>query len=170
MDAAPTPLLSLHLVDEAATVALARALCPTLGAGGVLLLQGPIGAGKSLFARAVIQTLLASQGLAEEVPSPTYTLVQTYRAGTLEIWHADLYRLGSVDEIEELGLTAAFETALCLVEWPERLQDQAPADALWLDFAPASDPDARHLTLRGPAGRWNRIRPALAQLADGTDA
>lgn len=164
------PLLSLHLADEAATKAVARTLCPVLGAADTLLLEGPIGAGKSLFARAVIQTLLAAEGRSEEVPSPTYTLVQTYRAGALEIWHADLYRLGMPEETEELGLTAAFETALCLVEWPDRLSDLAPAGALWLDFAPTSEPGARTLTFRGPADRWSRIRPALARFADSANA
>ena len=163
------PLFSLRLADEAATVALARSMRRHLGAGDTLLLRGPIGAGKSLFARALIQALLADCGQAEEVPSPTYTLVQTYRCGELEIWHADLYRLGAVEEIEELGLSAAFDSALCLVEWPERLQELAPADALLLDFAVEGASDARLLSLCGRPARWGRLGAALKPLAGPGD-
>ena len=71
----------------------------------------------------MIQAKLQQAGLYEEVPSPTYTLVQTYSADALEIWHADLYRIESEREIAELGLDEAFESSLCLVEWPEKLPD-----------------------------------------------
>ena len=89
--------------DAALTAAFARALAPELGAGDTLLLDGPVGAGKSHFARALIRARL--QNPAEDVPSPTFTLVQTYE-GSPPIWHADLYRLTDAAEIDELGLTA----------------------------------------------------------------
>lgn len=141
------PLLDLRLPTSDATARLARALAPKLGAGDVLLLEGPLGAGKTHFARALIQERLAEEGLSEDVPSPTFTLVQTYDAGMLEIWHADLYRLTSADEVTELGLEDAFTTALCLVEWPDRLGDAAPASALSLRLEP--EDDARRLTAHG---------------------
>jgi tRNA threonylcarbamoyladenosine biosynthesis protein TsaE len=102
-----------------------------LSAGDCLLLDGPIGAGKSHFARSLIQTRL---GRAEDVPSPTFTLVQTY-AADVEIWHADLYRLSHPDEVFELGLESAFDTAICLVEWPDRLGKAAPQRAFRLTFS-----------------------------------
>lgn len=120
----------LFLPDAAATANLARALAPCLRAGDTVLLEGQIGAGKTHFARALIQHFLA-----EDVPSPTFTLVQTYDAPAFEIWHADLYRLTHPDEAVELGLTEAFESALCLVEWPERLGADRPEKALTLRFA-----------------------------------
>lgn len=109
------------------TTALAQRLAPLARPGNVLLLSGSIGAGKSLFARAFIRARLGAQ---IDVPSPTFTLVQTYEHPTGDIWHADLYRLGSPFEVIELGLDEAFQTAICLIEWPDRLGDMAPDDAI----------------------------------------
>ena len=128
-------LSAVPLPDPEATAALARRLAPHLRAGDVILLEGPIGAGKTHFARALIQAL----GVAEDVPSPTFTLVQTYEAPDFDIWHADLYRLTHPDEAVELGLTEAFESALCLVEWPEKLGRDAPNAALTLRFSIQGD-------------------------------
>ena len=116
------------------TSAFALRLAPQLGAGDCVLLEGNLGAGKSHFARTIIHEKLAEFGRWEDVPSPTYTLVQTYNAGSLEIWHVDLFRLRSADELVELGLEEAFGKALVLVEWPDRLGDLAPEDALCLRF------------------------------------
>lgn len=138
---AETLTVSLSSADH--TAKCAARLAPLLRAGDVILLHGDVGAGKTHFARALIQTRLTQ---TEDVPSPTFTLVQTYAADTVEIWHADLYRLSSVQEVEELGLTDAFETAICLVEWPDRLGALAPATALNLTFATTADEDARLLT------------------------
>ena len=104
--------------------------------GDVILLEGPIGAGKSCLARAFIRARLGEQ---EEVPSPTFTLVQIYDDGGTEIWHADLYRLTHPDEVWELGLDQAFGTAICLVEWPDRLGRHIPSDALRIRLEPMGD-------------------------------
>ena len=144
----PAPLASLTLPDQDATERLAARLAPRLGPGDTLLLDGPIGAGKTTFARALIRARL---GRAEEVPSPTFTLVQTYEAADTEIWHADLYRLGDPQEVLELGLDEAFATAICLVEWPDRLGTALPRDALRCRFE--AGPTAHALTLTGSA-RW----------------
>lgn len=151
---------TLRSPDE--TAHLAQRLGARLGAGDVLLLDGPIGAGKTHFARALIQSRLADAGRAEDVPSPTFTLVQTYFAGPLEIWHADLYRLSHPDDVLELGLAEAFETALCLVEWPDRLGDLAPPGALHLTFAHGGAEETRVLTLSATDPRW---APLLAEVA-----
>ena len=128
MPAAADPLI-LSLPTAAETEALGRRLAALARPGDAILLEGPIGAGKSCLARAFIRARL---GEAEEVPSPTFTLVQVYDADGTEIWHADLYRLTHPDEVWELGLDQAFDAAICLVEWPDRLGSHAPPNALTL--------------------------------------
>lgn len=124
-------LFAFSLIDEDATRALAERIADILQRGDTLLLEGDIGAGKSAFARALIRARL---GRMEDVPSPTFTLVQTYEDESGDIWHCDLYRLTHPDEALELGLEEAFETAICLIEWPDRLADAAPKSALRLSF------------------------------------
>jgi tRNA threonylcarbamoyladenosine biosynthesis protein TsaE len=123
----PVTTLSLDLPTAAETAALGQRLAGLARRGDAILLEGPIGAGKSCLARAFIQAFL---GREEDVPSPTFTLVQVYEAAGADIWHADLYRLTHPDEVWELGLEDAFETAICLVEWPDRLGGHLPPDAL----------------------------------------
>ena len=132
------------LPDEAATTDLARRISGHVGAGDVLLLSGELGTGKTAFARALIQSLQAQHGRPEDVPSPTYTLVQGYAAGGLEILHADLYRLSGADEVDELGLLDT--EALLLVEWPERAGGIWPG-AAWLSFFHQGE--GRRLVLAG---------------------
>jgi len=158
--------ITLAGIDAAQTGLLGAALSDRLGAGDVLLLSGPIGAGKSHFARAVIRTLLARVDLVEDIPSPTFTLVQTYQAGKLEIWHSDLYRLSLLEEVEELGLLDAFQTALCLVEWPDRLGDTAPDGCLRLAFGLCSDPDIRDVTVSARGVKWGWVKSILGRFAD----
>lgn len=128
--------LQISLADEAATTRFAAAMAAVLRPGDTILLQGPIGAGKSAFARGVIRARLNRM---EDVPSPTFTLVQTYDAPDGDIWHCDLYRLTDPSEVLELGLDEAFETAICLIEWPDRLGPDAPDTALTLSFAARAD-------------------------------
>lgn len=123
--------VTIPLPTAADTEALGRRLAALALPGDVILLEGPIGAGKSCLARALIRARL---GEAEEVPSPTFTLVQVYDDDGVEIWHADLYRLTHPDELWELGLDQAFETAICLVEWPDRLGTHLPPGAMTLQL------------------------------------
>ncbi len=161
---APPPVFTADLLlpSPEATAGLARWLAPRMLPGDVLLLDGPIGAGKTHFARALIQHLLAAAGCVEDVPSPSFTLVQTYHAAALEIWHADLFRLTGPDDVTELGLTDAFATALCLVEWPDRLGALAPPGALDLRFTLQAG-DRRHLELSTRSPRWSAV---IAEAAD----
>lgn len=122
---------TLYFADENQTAAFARSLAPVLRGGDTVLLRGEIGAGKTFFARAFIRAVL---GEDTEVPSPTFTLVQSYGTGDTEIWHCDLYRLTDPDEVLELGLDAAMATAICLIEWPDKLGSLTPKDALTLHF------------------------------------
>lgn len=133
------------------TCAIARRLGAVLRCGDVVLMTGDIGAGKTHFARCLIQSQMTAP---EDVPSPTYTLVQTYAGAAGEIWHADLYRLADPNDVLELGLTDAFESAICLVEWPDRLGDLAPRHALQLRIVGADTPDARTLTFSGDDAIW----------------
>lgn len=143
----------LKSADE--TALLAVKLGVLLQSGDCLLLDGPIGAGKTHFARNLIQSVLQ---VPEDVPSPTFTLVQTYDTQAGELWHADLYRLNNLDEIEELGLMEAFDAAICLVEWPDRLGNLAPNHALTLKLRPDADNEmVRHLTFEWTDPRWSRI-------------
>lgn len=147
------------LPSPEATADFAAQLATHLRAGDVLLLAGPIGAGKTHFARALIQSLLTTP---EDVPSPTFTLVQVYDGMSATIWHSDLYRLTHPDEVTELGLTDAFDDAICLVEWPDRLGDLAPASALHLSFTPGAHDDARRVTLHWSDPRWSDLMKELA--------
>ena len=146
-------LLESTLPDETAMAHFAAKIAPILSTGDTLLLEGDIGAGKSAFARALIRARLGRQ---EDVPSPTFTLVQTYEAPDGDIWHCDLYRLSHPDEAFELGLEDAFETAICLIEWPDRLGNAAPQSALRLSFL-AGD-SAHHVTVAGSAAWAKRLR------------
>ncbi len=159
--------LTILLPSPEETARLACRLAPLLQAGDTILLQGGLGGGKTHFARALIQERLRRAGRHEDVPSPTFTLVQVYEDDEAEIWHCDLYRLGGPDEVAELGLEEAFETAVCLVEWPERLADMTPADALLAQFEMLPDPGARRLHLSWTAPRWAAVLDMARERADG---
>ena len=143
------------LKTEADTAQLAQTIASHARAGDAILLSGPLGAGKSVFARAFLRSFCAMADM--EVPSPTYTLVQAYEAPTATAYHFDLWRLGSVEELDELGWDDACEGVM-LVEWPERLEDMAPPHALHITLCVAPD-GSRHATLAG----WpERLKPQQA--------
>lgn len=155
--------LSLTLPDADATAALAVRIAPHLRPGHVILLEGPVGAGKSHFARALIQSLLAAEGRQEDVPSPTFTLVQVYETRAGEVWHADLYRLTDPAEAVELGLDEAFERAICLIEWPDRLGEFAPKGAMVLALSYADAGEGREARIIADGSPWAAVRQALAK-------
>jgi tRNA threonylcarbamoyladenosine biosynthesis protein TsaE len=123
---------TLALPDEAATQALGRAIAAALEAGEAVCLTGPLGAGKSTLARALVRALTAPD---EDVPSPTFTLVQFYEGPRLNVAHFDLYRLSSADEAYEIGLDEALDEGAAVIEWPERLAGRLPADRLDVEIA-----------------------------------
>jgi tRNA threonylcarbamoyladenosine biosynthesis protein TsaE len=172
-DAALKPPVSVKLVLQApeATSDLARRLAGYLVAGDTILLAGSLGAGKTYFARSLIQAMLAEDGRYEEVPSPTFSLVQTYDTRRGEVWHADLYRLGSEDQLDELGLGDALGREICLVEWPEKLTAFLPPDALHLRLLyDDHNPEARCAEFSDASGRWKTVLEAIASGPKSADA
>ena len=147
--------IDLTLPNPAATERLAAIVAAQARPGDVILLSGDLGAGKTHFARAFINAL---SDAAEEVPSPTFTLVQSYAATVgghrLEIAHFDLYRLKNAREMEELGLEDALNDGAVLVEWPERAPEVLPPDALHVRLKQESG--MRNARLTGPA-RWEKL-------------
>ena len=154
-----TPEIVVDLPDEAATACLARRLVPLLRPGDFVALIGDLGAGKTAFARALIQAL----GVAEEVPSPTFPLVQTYESPIGRVWHFDLYRVGHPEELTELGWDEALGAGIVLAEWPARAGALLPAVRLDIGLAYGSAANARRATLI-PQGGWQALHPSFAAL------
>lgn len=161
--AAPAALFTRFLPDPAATAAFAVELAPVLRPGDVVALWGDLGAGKSTLARALIQALSPA---ADEIPSPTFTLVQTYpaeipspggAAQSIELWHFDLYRLTTPDQAYDLAIEEAFQEGISLIEWPDRLGYLLPRQRLDIHLENAGE--GRQLRLGGSAA-W------AARLAD----
>jgi tRNA threonylcarbamoyladenosine biosynthesis protein TsaE len=148
----------VFLADDTATTRLGAVLARHLLPADTVLLSGPIGAGKTHLSRAFIQAKL---GRYEDVPSPSFTLIQTYETTGAEIWHADLYRLSGPDEVHELGLEEAFDLAICLVEWPDRLGDLTPEYALKIALAPQGEGRVAQVS----GGREGLISAILADWA-----
>lgn len=146
--------VTLDLLDLSATHALAARLAGLLRAGDAVLLEGPLGAGKSEFARAVLRAAAGDPAL--EVPSPTFTLVQSYDLPAGPAHHFDLYRLDGPEGLEELGWDEARE-GIVLVEWPDRLGHLAPTDALRIALEPGTEEDARRAHLSGWDSRLDRL-------------
>ena len=148
-----TPLPALvELPEETATQALGCAIARALRPGEAVCLTGALGAGKSTLARALVRALTTP---GEEVPSPTFTLVQFYEGARLNVAHFDLYRLSSADEAYEIGLDEALDVGAAVIEWPERLEGRLPRDRLDVVIEPfgAAGGEGRQARLT-PCGAW----------------
>lgn len=148
-------LCSQVLSSESETQTFAQRLAGVLKAGSLIALSGDLGAGKSTLARAFIRARLEDD--MAEVPSPTFTLVQTYEVTDgPEIWHADLYRLTDPEEAYELGLDEARDEAICLVEWPDRMPEDWWDGALEIVLT-ITDKGERLLAVYGDEDRWRHL-------------
>jgi tRNA threonylcarbamoyladenosine biosynthesis protein TsaE len=150
-------MIVVDLPDETATVALAERISSLVQLRDIIALKGDLGTGKTAFARAFIRAL---GNRDEEVPSPTFTLVQIYELHPAAVWHFDLYRLRSGEEAWELGIEEAFSEGISLIEWPERLGSLLPERRLELTLAFGNRPDARQVTL-DPGGGWRARLAAI---------
>ncbi len=153
---------SLTTHSDTETTALGTRLAKVLQAGDTLLFHGPVGAGKSALARAIIQARQGLHGEIEDVPSPTFTLIQTYDAGPDILIHADLYRLTGPDDVIELGLEDARSSSILLVEWPERWGNDTPERHL--DIHIDADREAatlRHIRAEPNGGGWEAALTAF---------
>jgi tRNA threonylcarbamoyl adenosine modification protein YjeE len=137
-------ITEIDLPDMAATAVLGARIAGGLAAGDAVALEGDLGAGKTALARAILQAL----GVAEDVPSPTFTLVQRYETATLIVNHFDLYRIKAESELDELGFDDALAEGAALIEWPERAPHRIPEDALHIHLAITGD-GSRRATLSG---------------------
>lgn len=142
--------MPLFLADDAATAALGQRLAAVLRAGDLILLDGDLGAGKTALARSIIRSLVGDPRL--DVPSPSFALVQPYVAASGPVLHADLYRLGGEDEVEELGLFDAPD-AIVLVEWPERAPSLAGRSDVLVRLSVPPGRDGRNADITFRDGR-----------------
>ena len=147
----------LNLADEAATRDLGVRLARSARPGDVIALHGDLGAGKTTLARAFVQALTDQD---EEVPSPTFTLVQTYDTPDAPLWHFDLYRLEKPEDVYELGFDDACAD-ICLIEWPQRLGGLLPRNRLDVMMETTPNPGERRVRLI-PTGHWTTDLEPLA--------
>jgi len=157
--------LTFQLQNVGATQRLAAALADICTVGDIIALHGDLGAGKTSFARYFVHAM----GIEEEVPSPTFTLVQTYPLSNHSaeaIWHFDLYRIGNPAEAYELDIEDAFNTGISLIEWPENLGELMPEQHLEIKLEFAVDEGARTATLEVPRNWVERMAPVTAALSD----
>jgi tRNA threonylcarbamoyl adenosine modification protein YjeE len=160
---------SLALANEAATANLMADLALLIGAGDVIMLSGDLGAGKTAAARALIRYLAGDSEI--EVPSPTFTLAQSYELPPFPLVHADLYRINDATELEEIGLSPLPDGVVVLIEWPERAPSALPPDRIDIAFShrPALGSTARaaEITGHGKAAAQVARLEALRQFLDG---
>ncbi|MFQ5971480.1 MAG: tRNA (adenosine(37)-N6)-threonylcarbamoyltransferase complex ATPase subunit type 1 TsaE [Alphaproteobacteria bacterium] len=146
-------LSAKEVVGTGEMLQLAASLAPRLEARDFVGLRGELGAGKTTFARGVIRAL----GGGEDVPSPTFTLVQVYDTRSAPVWHFDLYRLAHPEDVYELGFEEARAEAIALVEWPERLGPLLPGDRIDVLIDYTNDPKKRRVALEGRGTAVRRI-------------
>lgn len=157
-------MITVTLQTEADTLSLGKALASQAQMGDVITLSGPLGAGKTVLARGFLTSLL---GPSVEVASPTFTLVNVYDSIDPPVWHFDLYRLESPDEIEELGLEEALSTGISLIEWPERAEGRLPENRVHVTLS-VDDQSQKRTAMISANATWHSRLKDVQALVDAT--
>ncbi|MEM0977337.1 MAG: tRNA (adenosine(37)-N6)-threonylcarbamoyltransferase complex ATPase subunit type 1 TsaE [Pseudomonadota bacterium] len=157
-----TPQRHPITLSEPEMYVFAAKLSQVLMPGDTVLLDGPVGAGKTTLARAIIQSAQGRVGAVDDVPSPTFTLLQSYPVGDITYIHMDLYRLTSAEELEELGLWEPARQSVFLIEWPDRMEKLRPKTALTIRIEDGDTTRTLHFESENPAwaARLERIAAA----------
>ncbi|WP_430460168.1 tRNA (adenosine(37)-N6)-threonylcarbamoyltransferase complex ATPase subunit type 1 TsaE [Thalassolituus sp. LLYu03] len=154
--------MSIRLTGESAMTAFAAACAPVFCTGGLVFLEGTLGAGKTTFSRGLIQAM----GHTGAVKSPTYTLVEDYQLADCHVCHFDLYRLGNAEELEFMGIRDYLDqNALCLIEWADKGAGVLPAADLVIHIADLGD--SRELTWDANTDKGRDWAAQLAHIAGG---
>lgn len=151
-------IMQFHSSSEADTIKLGRRLAELAKKGDIFALFGTLGIGKSVLSRAFIQSFMGEV----EVPSPTFTLLQTYETPKFEVYHFDLYRLKDAEEIFELGMEEAMYNGVCLIEWPEKMGGYLPKQAIRIELTPEND--GRLITFTAESAEQIKRLAALKEL------
>lgn len=149
--------MKIKIKTQAETEEIAQQIAQIAEIGDVIALHGDLGVGKSVFSRSFIRTLTSED---EEVPSPTFTLVQMYEADFGDLYHFDMYRLESPDDSLELGIEEAFNDGVSLIEWPSKLGSYLPWDCLNLEISPGENETARVLEFSSQGSWLDRLKEA----------
>lgn len=148
--------ITVPLPTPESTAQLGVCLLPVLQPGDIVALHGDLGAGKTTLARGLIQ---GAMGVDTDVPSPTFTLVQTYDLDGFELWHFDLYRLETPEDVFELGIEESFIDCVSVIEWPDRMGPYLPKDHLAIRLEHRDD--GREAIFDGPKSWLDRIGPVV---------
>lgn len=147
VDKSPS-LVTVPLADQAATGRFAARVAALLKPGDLVCLSGSLGTGKTVFARSVITALAAKfETPIDEVPSPTFTLVQLYDFPDFMLYHFDLYRIERAEEVFELGIEDALAEGVSMIEWPEKMAALLPTERLDIDLQQGAAENARIATI-----------------------
>ncbi len=154
-----SPTTSLRTCGPSETEAVAASVGALLHRGDLVVLIGDMGAGKTTFAKGVARAL----GVRDPVTSPTFTIVQEYDGG-VPVAHVDVYRLGRLQELHDIGFDELLEDRVVLVEWGDAIAPLLPNDRLEVQLTIGDDPDERTIELRPHGSRWHRAQADLAAL------
>ena len=155
----------LYNITKQQTKAISEAFSELVRAGDTLLLFGDVGSGKTFFSRLLIQKMMKKQGAKlEDIPSPTFAIIQVYDTLLPSVWHLDLYRLSNSEEIIDLDLENALEKGVCLIEWPEKMGAYAPQRNISITLEQTEGAyDLRNISLEFNGSGWDYITTGLTR-------